>query len=83
MAKKTKKTATAKKRGRTVVAHTFPSAGATLVGRYHGEEHRATIVEEGGTLRVRLGKDTYRSLSAAAQAITGSAINGWRFWTVV
>jgi Protein of unknown function (DUF2924) len=83
MAKKTKRKATSGKGIRKAVAHTFPPAGATLVGRYHGKEHRATIVEQDGRLQVRLRKDTYRSLSAAAQAITGSAINGWRFWTVV
>lgn len=26
----------AKKRGRAAVAHAFPAAGTTLVGRYHG-----------------------------------------------
>lgn len=54
-----------------------------VLGRYHGKEHRATIVEQDGEPRVRLGKDTYRSLSGAARAISGSAVNGWRFWRVV
>lgn len=78
-----KKSPTSKKDGRKVATRTFPAKGAMLLGRYHGKEHRATIVEQDGALRVRLGQDTYRSLSGAARAITGSAINGWRFWNVV
>jgi hypothetical protein len=29
---------------------------------------------------VKIGDTTYRSLSAAATAITGHATNGWIFW---
>ena len=63
-------------------ARSLPAAGTALIGRYRGTEHRARVIEEGGGLRVRLGADTYRSLSAAAKAITGSNVNGWRFWSI-
>jgi len=79
MAKNTK---VAKKRAHASVARAFPPAGTILVGRYHGKGHRAAIVERDGRLVVKVGRDAYGSLSAAAQAITGSSVNGWRFWTV-
>jgi hypothetical protein len=82
MVRKKKTTAAKKGARRTAVDRVFPPAGTTLIGRYRGKEHRAIVVEQDGRLQVRLGRATYGSLSAAAKAITGGSVNGWRFWAV-
>lgn len=53
----------------------FP-AGSELRATYKGRIH--TGIVQGGSL-VLNGKQ-YESPSAAAVAVTGSAVNGWRFW---
>ncbi|MCY1554878.1 hypothetical protein D9M68_914890 [compost metagenome] len=53
----------------------FPS-GTEFRATYKGQVHAARV--EGGALFLN-GKG-YDSPSAAAVAITGSAVNGWRFW---
>jgi len=71
------------KRHRKKMARELPPVGTTLQGRFKGETRTATVVEakDVPTGRVVEYEDThYRSLSAAAKAITGHAINGWRFW---
>jgi len=60
--------------------------GTELVGRYRGQEVSARIVadeEAGGAPAVECRGSRYRSLSAAARAITGNSVNGWRFWQIV
>src|SRR5258706_13605814 len=54
---------------------TFPE-GTELRATYKGRAYTAHV--EGGAL-VLNGKK-YPSPSAAAVSITGSAVNGWRFW---
>ena len=55
--------------------------GLRLMTHYHGDRCDAEIVEgSDGKLLVRVAGLEYRSLTAAAQAITGSATNGWTFW---
>lgn len=53
----------------------FP-AGTEFQAHYQGQSHTGRV--EGGALAVN-GKK-FRSPSAAAVAITGSSVNGWRFW---
>lgn len=53
------------------------SAGDVLSVRYKGVEYRATV-RANGHLSLQ-GKD-YPSPTAAAVAITGGSVNGWRFW---
>ncbi|MDP5182252.1 DUF2924 domain-containing protein [Blastococcus sp. BMG 814] len=55
------------------------SVGDVLNARYKGVEYRATV-RGNGYLSLQ-GKD-YPSPTAAAVAITGSNVNGWRFWRV-
>jgi hypothetical protein len=50
-----------------------------LTVHYKGREYRATV-KNNGYLSLH-GRD-YPSPTAAAVAITGSAVNGWRFWKV-
>ncbi len=59
-------------------------AGTKLVARYKGKEYTAEVVETEERLRYRLedGKE-FKSLSSAGSAVmSGSACNGWRFWSV-
>jgi hypothetical protein len=58
--------------------------GMTLIGRYHKQEHKCTVIQgEGDKLRYRLedGRE-FKSPSAAGMAITGHACDGWHFWSV-
>jgi hypothetical protein len=71
------------KRHRKKTARELPPVGTTLQGRFKGETRTATTVEAedlsaGKAVEYEGGR--YTSLSAAARAITGHAINGWRFW---
>ena len=76
----------AKKASRQRPTRELPRAGTELVGRYRGEEVSARVVadgDRGGDLAVECRETRYRSLSAAARAITGNSVNGWRFWRFV
>jgi hypothetical protein len=60
------------------------TAGVTLVGKYHKQQHTCQVVAgEGGKVRYRLedGRE-FKSPSAAGMAITGHACDGWVFWSV-
>lgn len=54
----------------------FP-AGTEFRANYKGQVHVARV--EAGALMLSNGK-RFDSPSAAAVSITGSAVNGWRFW---
>jgi hypothetical protein len=55
------------------------SVGDVLTVRYKGTEYRATV-KSNGYLSLH-GRD-YPSPTAAAVAVTGGNVNGWRFWKV-
>ena len=64
--------------------------GTQLVARYKGEDHYCLVVDEGRFFLQADIKDTtpaddrlFRSLSTAGAKVTGSATNGWRFWSVM
>jgi hypothetical protein len=62
----------------------LPPAGTRLSGRHKGQELFAEVVmAEGGTRALEFQGARYSSLSAAAKAITGNSVNGWRFWKAV
>jgi hypothetical protein len=57
--------------------------GLTLVASYKGERHSCEVVEQDGRLYFVLADGrVYRSPSAAGKAITGTATNGYRFWSI-
>ena len=67
-------------------ARELPPAGTRLSGRYRGQEFIAEVVaaEDGeGARALEFQGARYASLSAAAKAISGNSVNGWRFWKVV
>lgn len=71
------------RRSRTRIPRDLPPKGTTLMGRYRGRELSVEIVDAGGDPAERAVEcegRRYSSLSAAARAITGGAVNGWRFW---
>ncbi len=58
-------------------------AGLTLVGRYKGDGFSCEVVEHDERLYFVLPKgEVFRSPSAAGSAITGTATNGYRFWSI-
>lgn len=76
----------AQKASRQRPARELPPVGTELVGRYHGEEISALVVADearSGLPAVECRSTRHRSLSAAARAVTGNSVNGWRFWQVV
>ena len=61
----------------------LPKVGTKLKGRYKSKAFEATVVSvqpNSGGVAVDVNGVSYRSLSGAAKAITGHAVNGWRFW---
>ena len=63
--------------------HGAIKAGLTLVGKYKGEEHTCEVVEHDERLHFVLPKGrVFKSPSAAGKAVTGTATNGYRFWSI-
>jgi hypothetical protein len=65
------------------------SPGTHLVAKYRGQDHHALILDAGDVFLQReiedttpIAQRTYKSLSKAANAITGNSVNGWRFWSL-
>ncbi len=58
-------------------------AGQTLVAKYKKQQHTCEVVEHDGRLRFVLPKGrVFKSPSAAGKAVTGTATNGYRFWSI-
>ena len=58
-------------------------AGQTLVARYKKQRQTCEVVEHHGRLYFVLPKGrVFKSPSAAGKAVTGTATNGYRFWSI-
>ena len=58
-------------------------AGLTLVGKYKGEEHTCEVVEhDERRYFVRPDGQFFTSPSSVGKVVTGTATNGYRFWSV-
>jgi hypothetical protein len=57
----------------------LPKAGTVLTRRYRSQLHQVQVLAQGFAYK----DSTYRSLSAVAQAITGSHCNGFLFFRLV
>jgi hypothetical protein len=58
-------------------------AGQTLVARYKKQQYSCEVVEHDGRLYFLLPRGrVFQSPSAAGKAITGTATNGYRFWSI-
>ncbi len=63
----------------------LPPVGTSLTGRSRGKEYHAVIIAASkfpDERAVKLEGTLYKSLTAAAKAITQYSINGWRFWKI-
>jgi len=54
----------------------LPAPGTAIVRNYKGQSHRVHVTTDG----FEYEGERYRSLSAVAKAITGSHVNGFRFF---
>lgn len=64
---------------------TLPKIGDQLVHKFRKRPGSViakvvSVDTESGEVSVQIGSQTYASLSAAAQAISGHASNGWTYW---
>lgn len=67
---------TARKSGTLVLAG-LVARRMPLHGVYKGEAYKATLLKDG---HVSYGGQKYESPTAAARAVVGRQVNGWRFW---
>lgn len=59
----------------------LPPVGTDISGKYKGKEFFGVITEEG--IKIEGIEGTFKSMSAAAQAVTGKkTFNGWAFWKI-
>ena len=73
----------ARKEGRMSTTKAEIKAGLTLVGKYKGELHTCEVVERDERLYfVRPDGQFFTSPSSVGKAVTGTATNGYRFWSV-
>ena len=70
---------------RTRTEHPALPPGTILSATFRGQTYAARVVEgqSEGKVAVETEGGRWPSLSAAGKAITGYAVNGWRFWKVV
>ena len=58
-------------------------AGQTLVAKYKKQQYTCDVVERDGRPYFVLPKGrVFKSPSAAGKAVTGTATNGYRFWSI-
>lgn len=70
-------------RKRNRISRELPPVGTKLVGRSRGQVYEALVVKSSTEPKRRavcLEDHEFLSLSGAAMAVTGHAINGWVFW---
>ena len=73
------------KRQRKKIERHLPPVGTSLTKTFNGKTYVAVVVKardypEGKA--IRLGNDLYRSMTAAANAVTNRSTNGWTFWKI-
>lgn len=55
----------------------LPAPGTVMTATYKGTEVKATMIEDG---RVKIGRETFASVSAAAKSVTGKPTSGYAFF---
>lgn len=63
----------------------WPKVGEKLTHAYRKkpgkvEAEVVAVDKKNGAISLRIGKQTYPSLSSAAEAMSGAAANGWIYW---
>lgn len=58
----------------------LPAVGSSYEHNYKGKVVRMELVRIKDKITYRVSGTDYSSPSAAAYSITGTAVNGWKFW---
>lgn len=63
----------------------WPKAGDRLTHKFRKKSGQVvaevlSVDKKSGLIELRIDGQVYPSLSAAAQALSGSATNGWTYW---
>ena len=59
----------------------LPAVGSVYTREYKGRKVSLTVVSsEGGGVAYKMGRDVFRSPSAAAKSLVGAEVNGWVWW---
>jgi len=73
------------KKAKQVIVRELPQIGTKLTGKFKGVSYSARIVADkkmSSGKAIEYSGSKYRSMTAAAQAITRQPTNGWRFWKI-
>lgn len=62
--------------------HKLPRVGSSFERKFRGKVFRMEVIRKKDKLMYRVSETDYSSPSAAAKSITGSEINGWKFWSM-
>jgi hypothetical protein len=60
--------------------HPRPSVGSTFHHVYFGTKYSMEVISVDGSLGYKVGKNVFRTPTAAAKSITEAEVNGWKFW---
>ena len=74
-----------RKYSRDRTQRSLPPVGTSLTGRSRGKEYHAVIIADAkfpDKRAVEFKGTLYKSLTAAAKAVTDYSVNGWRFWKI-
>lgn len=73
------------KKAKQTILRELPPVGTKLIGKFKGVPYNGKIVSDktrSTGKAVDYSGVKYRSMTAAAMAITKQATNGWRFWKI-
>ena len=74
-----------RKRSRKRIERHLPPVGTLLEAHFFKKQYQAKIVERPGFpdgKAISFDNVLYRSMTAAAKAVTNQPTNGWRFWKI-
>ncbi len=63
--------------------HAEPAAGKTFQHKFKGHEYKMVVVSAGNRIGYKVGREIFKTPTAAAISITKTATNGWRFWGII
>ena len=63
----------------------WPNVGEKLVHKFRKRSGEVvaevvSVDRKAGSVKVRIGKEVFPSLSSAAHAVSGASSNGWIYW---
>ena len=59
-----------------------PKIGSEFEKKYKGKTYVLKVVRFEGDIAFHLNGENYSSPTAAGKSVTGSDVNGWRFWGI-